>query len=127
MSATSSRGLNIESVVLLSILSLIGFLFFFGELCVEVRDDGLYARMFPLTRQHRFPWSDIRNCEARVYRPLVEYGGWGVRYGRGGKAYNVSGNRGVQLEFRNGKRLLIGSQKAEQLADAIREMCAYSS
>jgi hypothetical protein len=34
-------------------------------------------------------------------------------------AYNVSGNRGVQLEFSNGKRLLIGSQRPEDLAAAI--------
>jgi len=36
-----------------------------------------------------------------------------------GKAYNVSGNRGVQLEFTDGKCLLIGSQKPEQLDSAI--------
>jgi hypothetical protein len=40
----------------------------------------------------------------------MEYGGWGIKYGKMGKAYNVSGNRGVQLEFTDGKRLLIGSQ-----------------
>jgi TATA-box binding protein (TBP) (component of TFIID and TFIIIB) len=36
-----------------------------------------------------------------------------------GKAYNVSGNKGVQLVFKNGKKLLIGSQKADELAKAI--------
>jgi hypothetical protein len=34
-------------------------------------------------------------------------------------AYNVSGNRGVQLELVSGKRILIGSQQAEELAAAI--------
>jgi TATA-box binding protein (TBP) (component of TFIID and TFIIIB) len=50
---------------------------------------------------------------------LLEYGGWGIKYGRKGKAYNVSGNRGVQLVFKDGKQLLIGSQRAEELAEAI--------
>jgi len=36
-----------------------------------------------------------------------------------GKAYNVSGNRGVQLELLNGGRILIGSQKPEELVKAI--------
>jgi hypothetical protein len=108
------------------ILGGVGFLLFFGELRTEVRDDGLYARFFPLTRQHRFSWSDIRSCEARTYRPLLEYGGWGVRCGRRGKAYNFRGNRGVQLEFTDGRRLLIGSQRSEELAVAIREMCAQA-
>ena len=60
--------------------------------------------------------------EARTYRPILEYGGWGIRYTMGrGWAYNVSGNQGVQLELASGKRILIGSQRAEELARAIGE------
>ena len=61
--------------------------------------------------------------EARTYRPLLEYGGWGIRYAPFGKgwAYNVHGSQGVQLELTNGKRILIGSQRAEELARAIGE------
>jgi hypothetical protein len=116
-------GLNASSAILLMILGGVGFVLFFGELRTEVWDDGLYAQFFPLTRQHRFPWPEIGSCEVRTYRPLLEYGGWGVRCGRRGKAYNVRGNRGVQLEFTDGKRLLIGSQRSEELAAAIQEMC----
>jgi hypothetical protein len=53
---------------------------------------------------------------------LLEYGGWGVRCGRGGSVFNVSGNRGVQLEFTDGRRLLIGSQQADELAASINEL-----
>ena len=60
---------------------------------------------------------------AREYKPLREYGGWGIRCSlKRGKAYNVSGNKGVQLVFKNGKQLLIGSQKAEALEEAIRSI-----
>ena len=38
-----------------------------------------------------------------------------------GKAYNVSGNRGVQLKLSTGNGLLIGSQRPEELAQAIQE------
>ncbi len=34
---------------------------------------------------------------ARKYRPIREYGGWGIRYGWNGRAYSTSGNEGVQL------------------------------
>jgi hypothetical protein len=105
----------IPAVTLLAAAALLGF----GELRVHVRDDGLYLRLFPLTRQHRFAWETLAHCEARTYRPILEYGGWGVRGGRGGRAYNVSGNRGVQLELRDGRRLLIGSRRANELAAAI--------
>jgi len=106
----------------LGILFGIGLALFFysAKLITEVRRDGVYIRFFPVTHQ-KIAFEDIMECEARTYSPIKEFGGWGIRYGRGGKAYNVSGNRGVQLELSNGKRLLIGSQRAEELARAIKE------
>ena len=106
----------------LGILFGIGLAIFFysAKLITEVREDGLYIRFFPVTHQ-KIAFEGIMECEARTYSPIKEFGGWGIRYGRGGKAYNVSGNRGVQLELSNGKRLLIGSQRAEELARAIKE------
>jgi hypothetical protein len=102
-------------------------LFFLAlRLIVEVRDDVLFVRFYPF-RSRIIPLSEIRHHEARTYRPIREYGGWGIRWGRGGRAYNVSGDRGVQLEFQNGKRLLIGSQRAEELAEAITERKERSS
>ncbi len=89
------------------------------ELRVEARDDALRIRFFPFLKR-RIPYQDIRSAEARLYNPLLDYGGWGIRFGRHGKAYNVSGNRGVQLELANGERILLGSQNADALCAAIR-------
>jgi hypothetical protein len=95
-------------------------LFFFGKLITEVRGDGIYIRFFPFHLSfHKIAFKDLKRYEVRTYRPLLEYGGWGIRYGLKGKAYNVSGNRGVQLELSNGKRVLIGSQRPEQFLQAI--------
>jgi hypothetical protein len=92
-----------------------------ARLVVEVRSDGLYYRFSPFHRSwHRIPLARIKTAEARTYRPLLEYGGWGIRYGLGGKAYNVGGNRGVQLKLENGKRILFGSHEADALAAAIK-------
>jgi hypothetical protein len=90
------------------------------NLTTEVHSDGLYIRFFPFHLSfHRIALEDIKEFEARTYRPLRDYGGWGIRYGRQGKAYNVSGNRGVQLVLSDGKQLLIGSQKPDELAEAL--------
>jgi hypothetical protein len=105
-------------VVLLLDTAIAGFMYSL-KLTTEVRQDGIYLRFFPLWVRQTIPFSDIARYEARTYRPILEYGGWGVRYGWKGKAYNVRGNRGVQLELRDGKRLLIGSQRPEELARAI--------
>ena len=95
-------------------------LFLTMKLETEVRADALYVRFFPFHLQPRkFTWPDISKSEARRYDPLREYGGWGIRWGRGGRAYNVSGDRGLQLVLKDGKRWLIGSQKADELAAAV--------
>ena len=106
-------------------LSIIGvgicfFVFYVMKMETTVQNDGLYIRFYPLIRR-MIRFDDIKRSEVRTYKPVREYGGWGIRGGLGkaGGAYNVSGSRGVQLELTNGKRLLIGSQQPEQLALAI--------
>ena len=96
-------------------------LFFYKlKLITEVRENGLYIRFLPFHRSFkRIPLEQLKKHEVRTYRAITEYGGRGITWGPAGKAYNVSGNRGVQLEFTDGKRLLIGSQKPEQLDSAI--------
>jgi len=99
-------------------------LFLFLKLETEVRPDGLYVRYAPFhIHFKRIDPEDLSEYYARQYKPIREYGGWGIRCSfRNGKAYNVSGNKGVQLVFKNGKRLLIGSQKADELETAIRSI-----
>ena len=62
---------------------------------------------------------DLKTYEVRTYSALREYGGWGIRWGLNGKAYNVGGNRGVQLELSNGELILIGSRKPDEFAEAL--------
>jgi hypothetical protein len=94
--------------------------FFMTNLTTEVRSDGLYIRFFPFhLSSHKIAWEKLRRYEVRTYSALKEYGGWGIRYGSKGKAYNVKGNHGVQLELSNGQKVLIGSQRPEELAQAI--------
>jgi hypothetical protein len=95
-------------------------LFYSFKLVTEVRYDGLYARFFPLQfHAHKISFEEIKTYEIRKYSALKEYGGYGIRYGKNGKAYNISGKRGVQFEFLDGKRLLIGTQKPEELIQAL--------
>jgi hypothetical protein len=62
----------------------------------------------------------IRSVEVVNYRPIADYGFWGVRAGRDGeKAFIARGNRGVRLELIDGTKLLIGSQRPEALASVL--------
>ncbi len=67
-------------------------------------------------KTHTIPWEDIDQIYVRKYAPISEYGGWGIRYGRGGRALNVRGNYGIQIVKKDGKRLLLGTQTPEEAA-----------
>jgi hypothetical protein len=106
-------GLVVASVIVLFMWSL--------RLETEVRDDGLYLKLAPLHRSFRHvAWEAIESVESVRYRPLLEYGGWGIRWRPGKLAYNVSGSRGVRLGRPDDRELLVGSQRPDDLATAIR-------
>lgn len=110
-------------LIVIAIVFGFGFLVIFYKmnLTTQVRSDGIYYRFFPFHLSfHKIELGDISECEVRNYSALKDYGGWGIRYGRKGKAYNVSGNRGVQLTFLKGNKLLFGSQKPEGFSAAIK-------
>ncbi len=98
----------------------------------EVTDRGVvvsFGRWFPIYRRH-IPLHDIQETRPVYYRPLWDAGGWGIRWGRfEGKRctfLNARGDRGVYLVHGSEKRLIIGSQEPEQLAEAIRKAAGVS-
>lgn len=92
------------------------------RMTTELMSDGLRIRFVPFYRRSIL-LGEIQSFEVREYSAIREYGGWGVRFSpKHGTAYNVSGNRGVQLVLISGKRVLIGSQDPERLANALRNL-----
>ncbi|NLE61665.1 MAG: hypothetical protein GX616_25200 [Planctomycetes bacterium] len=116
--AWSTEALIVGFVVPLLVSLALSWLLYAMKLITEVRADGLHVRFWPLPWR-RIGFEEITEYWPRTYRPIREYGGWGIRWGLGGKAYNVSGNQGVQLVLDRGRRLLIGSRRAEELAAAV--------
>jgi hypothetical protein len=69
----------------------------------------------------RIPIRDIRSAEAVRYNPLAS-GGWGWRISATHhRVFNVSGDRGVHVVYGESKhdQFLVGSRRAEELAEAI--------
>jgi hypothetical protein len=93
-------------------------LFAFARLSTIIDKNGIEYRFFPFQCQYRkISWNDIEKQEVITYKPIREYGGWGIRFGKKGKAFNVAGDKGLQLYLKNGKQILIGTQKDVDLAD----------
>ena len=111
---------HLRRLIIGGVYVVIGLALFLAGLETQVRRDGLYVRFFPFhIRYKKFTMQDLSEYYAREYRPILEYGGWGIRWGKSGEAYNISGKKGLQLVFKNGKKLLIGSKNPQELVKAI--------
>jgi hypothetical protein len=98
-------------------------LFFLLQLRIKVSEEGLHYQFFPFHfKSHTIKLEDIEKFKAMEYSPLKEYGGWGIKYGFKGKAYNVSGNKGVKIFLNNGTNIMFGSQKHLELAKALKQV-----
>ena len=101
----------------------IPFLFYLFELRLKVSAEGLHYQFFPFhLKSHTIKIEDIEKFKALEYSPLKEYGGWGIKYGFKGKAYNVIGNKGVKIFLNNGTNIMFGSQKHNELAKALKSV-----
>jgi hypothetical protein len=106
--------------VLASVMSLV-----FGLLAsfvLEVRLDatGAHYRLLPLQwRWQHVAWPEVARAYLRRYDPLGEYGGWGLKGTTRNRAYNIANDEGLQLELRDGRRVLLGTQRSADLAQVL--------
>jgi len=118
-----------DLVLILVEFFLLIFLFILLSLKLKTRinDKGIYYRFYPFQFKETFiEWHELKDAYMREYNSFYEYGGWGIRIGSSkvGKAINTtaSGKTGLQLKFNNGKLLLIGTRKPEEIQAIIHEM-----
>lgn len=108
---------QIPMIVSVVVVVFVFVLFIFTKLETRIDNEGITIRFFPFQRIYYYVrWDEIESAKIRMYKPIREYGGWGLRYSfTHGKAYNVSGNKGLQLVLKSGKKFLIGTQKEAEL------------
>lgn len=103
-------------------LTLTAFLLFV-RLETKITEDGVYYRYYPLQSFKKIGWDRIGQAYVRRYSPIREFGGWGLRMGwKKGMAYNVSGKHGLQLVYDQGRHLLLGTAKPEELEDVLKKL-----
>ncbi len=93
------------------------------KLSTRIDEKGISYQFFPVHLKPKVVlWEELSQCTIRKYSAITEYGGWGIRgisrrsvfgVGSRGRAYNIKGNMGIQLEFNDGGKLLIGTQNSD--------------
>lgn len=118
-------GLLITGILTFLMMAGLTLLFYRMKLVTEIRTDGIYYRYPPMINKfRRIGKESIERIEVREYKPVKEYGGWGIKTGtrQYGKAYNVKGKTGLQLYLKDGGKILFGTQRRAAIADAANKM-----
>ena len=87
-------------------------LFAIVRLDTEINEDEIRINFYPFIKRH-VNWNDVKSAEVVKYGCV---GGWGIRFStKYGTVYNIKGNKGLAIKLTNGKKILIGTQKEEEL------------
>jgi hypothetical protein len=114
----SDNGLIITFILVLLLHLLIFFMLGYSRLITTIDKNGIEYRFAPFHIKPRIiEWSAIESYQVISYNPIREYGGWGIRYGKKGMAYSIRGDKGLLLNLKNSKTLLIGTQQVQELND----------
>lgn len=100
----------------------ISWLIYAFRLETKITNEFMAFELYPLCSLNTIKWEEIETIYVREYSPLKEFGGWGYRVSSNGTAYNISGNQGLQLKLKNGKKILIGTQKAEEVKQILNDL-----
>ncbi|WP_415325300.1 hypothetical protein [Chryseobacterium sp. MMS23-Vi53] len=104
---------NLIPVLIVGIL----ILFFLSiTLKYSIFEQEIVISYFPFFKKKIFKKDEISEISIVTYNPLLDFGGWGVRYGKSGTtAYNIKGKTGIFVALKNGKRYLIGTQISKDI------------
>ncbi len=110
---------NFVLVILLFFILALPFLFWLMELRTEIDSEAIRFHYFPFFKRS-YSWSEISTAEQINYGFV---GGWGIRMGTTyGTVYNVSGNQGLYITQKSGKKFVIGTQKPQELGEVLRKI-----
>jgi hypothetical protein len=122
--SSHDRGEIVLNALFYVIPLFIGVIFWIIRFDIRIDESGIYYRFYPIhARQRKIEWQEISKVYVRTYKPMMEYGGWGWRYSlRNGRAFNISGNQGLQIIFKDGKKLLLGTKRPIEISDLLIEL-----
>ena len=105
---------------------LLNVLFLSFTLSTRMEEDSLSYRFFPFTRWRTFRNEEVETIDLVEYNGLWEYGGWGIKWNGDTWSYTTGGKWGIIVKTTD-KKILLGTQKPEEVRQVINEFKARKS
>jgi hypothetical protein len=108
-------------IIFFMVLILVFLLFMNLQLTTRIDEKGIHFKYFPFSKWKTIPKSQIKTMEVISFNPLADFGGWGVKGNKTTKVYTIFGNLGLLIDCGEKKKILIGTQKAQELTGFIED------
>ncbi len=106
-------------IIVLILIIILNFMLFSFGIKTRITSKTIYFKFFPFHLSYRcYHREKIKKAEVIKYNPIRDLGGWGIKTSldRNKKAFNISGKYGLSLELQNGKTIIIGTKKPEEIS-----------
>jgi hypothetical protein len=119
----SDLWLIIVSVFVIPLMIFLIWLFRVMTLTVIVDSEKIFLRFYPIMKKEILI-KDIAAFEIKEFNPIIDFGGWGLRYSIRWKTtgFIMKGKVGVHIHLKNGKNILISSEQANKLYNVIKNL-----
>lgn len=95
-----------DSLWTIAIPVVVFLLLYFIKLEWKFTENAFQFRFFPfIVNEKIIPYSEIQHISVMKINPFLEFGGWGLRRGKLGKAYTTQGNLIIHIELKTGQKL----------------------
>lgn len=111
-------------IVSTAIVGLVIVVLFMMKLETIINSDGIHYRFPPFQwKWKRVSWDDVNEVHV-IHYSLLDYGGWGSRWGgpKKGWGFCVSGNRGVQFRLDNGTKIMLGTRQPDKVENYLESL-----
>ena len=108
------------SIIFLAVGFILPILLLILKMRIQVRGDGLYVKIIPFHLSFRkFTFDGLQNCEPYLPHPNEE-NKLGLVQAISKKCYSLGGKKGIRLEYRDGRTILLESRRPEKIIEAIK-------
>ena len=97
------------------------------RLVTELWPGELRVAMRGLWRSTRISLAGVKSVKAVVFDAARDWGGYGMRSTKRGRAFLAGGDQGVELAMTSGGIVVIGSSRARELARAINSQVQHAA
>jgi len=91
------------------------------KLTLSITNKAVYINFGVFASKQVIPLTDIKSIAVRKYNGPGEFSGWGVKSNAHEQSYTVSGDEGVEIILKNGKMILVGTQKPKEMQRVINQ------